>query len=371
MGVPLLWFLALLGAVSAWATAGGRRDLARFWRDLPGFDLVPLALCLALIAAGLLANYALHPWLARRRMRAAMGPPGHEGPVPVRYRFDRAGLTQSAPDLVSFVPWSLIEGVEEDSRHLFLPTPIGGVPIVLPKADLSPAEIEGIRHWARACAGRPAVAGPPDEAVAGTAAEPDAVRAALRSTPEERAEVILRSADNPWMRRARLGGALGWLVGLSLIYPVLLAALWAIDPYRVPLAETWPLFAEMVRTDFWKPAAGAAALIALVLAAHRPMRRWLARDLAAELDAAAPPGEAEILIDERGVVMAQDGARARLGWGLFRGRERRGEMLILPMRWDDVLPVPLRIFEGDALARFEALAGRHLPREAREETRPR
>lgn len=366
----MVWFCILLGAVSGWATAGGRRTLSAFWRDLSDFDPLPLAAYLGLITLALLTFYALHPWLARRRVRALMGPPGggdgrdpgHDpGPVPVRYRLDEAGLTQTAPDLVSFVPWPRIGELAEDRHHLFLPTEIGDVPIVLPKASLSAETAAGIRHWVRACAGRPAPAPPPAELAAG----PEALRATMRLTADERVPIILRSLDNPWARRARLAGAAAWLVGLTLLYPALLAMLWAVDPYRVPLADALPLFAEMVAGDIWKPAAVTAAVIVLFFAVHPRASRWFAGDLARRLEAEAPPGEAEIAVDEAGIVTAKDGAHARLGWKLFRGRERVGDLMILPMRWDEVLPVPLRIFEPEARARVEALVERHLPQETR------
>ena len=211
LGLPVLWFLALLGAVSAWATAGGRRSLSALWRDLPGFDGLPIAGFLGLITLALLAAYALHPWFARRRVRALMGPPGGDGrdpgqdsgSVPVRYRLDGAGLTQTAPDLVSFVPWPRIGGLAEDRHHLFLTTEVGEVPIVLPKASLSAQTLAGLRRWVEACADRPAPAPPPAE----PATEPDSVRATMRLTAEERVPLILRSLENPWARRARLAGA--------------------------------------------------------------------------------------------------------------------------------------------------------------------
>lgn len=361
----MVWFLILLGAVSGWATAGGRRTLSAFWRDLSGFDPLPLAAYLGLITLALLAFYALHPWFARRRVRALMGPPGGDGrdpgPVPVGYRLDGAGLTQTAPDLTSFVPWPRIGALGEDRHHLFLPTEIGEVPIVLPKVSLSPETIAGIRRWVQACAGRPAPALPPAEPAAG----PQAVRATMRLTVDERVPLILRSLGNPWARRARLTGAAAWLVGLTLLYPALLAMLWAVDPYRVPLADALPLFAEMVANDVWKPAAFTAAVIVLFFAVHPRASRWFAGDLVRQLEAEAPPGEAEIVIDESGITTAKDGARAHLGWPLFRGRERIGDLMILPMRWDEVLPVPLRIFEPEARARVEALAERHIPAETR------
>ena len=363
LGLPVLWFLALLGAVSAWATAGGRRSLSALWRDLPGFDGLPIAGFLGLITLALLAAYALHPRFARRRVRALMGPAGGDthdpDPVPVRYRLDGAGLTQTAPDLVSFVPWPRLGALAEDRHHLFLSTEIGEVPIVLPKAHLSAQTLAGIRRWVEACADRPAPAPPPAEPATG----PEAVRAALRLSAEERIPLILRALENPWARRARFTGAAAWLVGLTLLYPALLAMLWAVDPYRVPLTEALPLFAEMVTDEFWKPAAFAAAMIALFFAVHPRASRWFAGDLARQLEAEAPPGAAEIVIDETGIVTVKDGAHAHLGWPLFRGRDRIGDLVILPMRWDEVLPVPLRIFEPEARARFEALAERHLPKE--------
>ncbi|WP_156635784.1 YcxB family protein [Methylobacterium sp. Leaf123] len=364
-----MWFFILLGAVSGWATSGGRRSLSAFWRDLSGFDPLPLAAYLVLITLALLAFYALHPWFARRRVRALMGPPGgggqdsgHDpGPVPVRYRLDGAGLTQTAPHLVGFVPWPRIRDLAEDRHHLFLPTEIGDVPIVLPKASLSPESAAGIRRWMQACAGRTAPTAPPAEPATG----PEAVRATMRLTPEERVPIILRALENPLARRARLTGAAAWLVGLTLLYPALLAMLWAVDPDRVPFSDALPLFVEMVASDFWKPAIGVAVVIALFFAAHPFARRWLARELAAQLDAEESPAEAEIVIDEAGLTTAKDGAHAHLGWPLFRRRERIGDLMILPMRWDEMLPVPLRIFEPEARARFEALAERHVPTETR------
>ncbi|MDP4026896.1 YcxB family protein [Methylobacterium sp. NEAU 140] len=365
VGLPTLWFLALLGMVSAWATAGGRRSLSAFWRDLPSFDPLPLAAGLGVITLALLTHHALHPRLARRRMRTLMGPPSEDGrdpgPVPMRYRLDGAGLTQTAPDLASFVPWPRIRGLAEDRDHLFLMVEIGDVPIVLPKAQLGAEVVADIRSWVHACAGRPAPAPPPAEPVTG----PEAVRATMRLTVEERVPIILRALENPLARRARLIATAAWFVGLSLLYPALLAMLWAIDPYRVPLADTLPLFAEMVATDFWKPSAIVAAVIGLVLAVHPRARRWFAGAAAHDLDAEAPAGEARIVIDGAGIVTAQDGAHARLGWNLFHGYERVGDLVILSMRWNDVLPVPLRIFKPEARTRFEALAERHLPMETR------
>ncbi|MEH3143800.1 MAG: YcxB family protein [Methylobacterium frigidaeris] len=359
VGLPFAWSLAILGTVSLWATAGGRRDFGAVLRDLPRFDPLPLALCLAAMAAILLVYWAAFPAQMRRQMRGLMGPPGRDGPVTVRYRLDRDGLTQTLPGLASFIPWGQVRDLGEDDRHLFVATALGEEPVAIPKADLAPDAAEGVRVRVRNWAGRgEPPAGPPAGAESGSGT---AIRVGVDLTAAERATLIARALSTPAARRSRLVGAAAWTAGLSLLYPGLLAVLWCIDPYRVPLGDAVPLFVEMIGTDFWQPAAGAACLVALTLAVNRLLRRRAVLALAEEVTAEQPPGETEALVGEDGIATHRAGARARMAWSLFRGCERDGGLMILPMRWGSVLPLPVRAFDPEGLARFEALAARHLP----------
>ncbi|WP_439955526.1 hypothetical protein, partial [Klebsiella pneumoniae] len=76
---------------------------------------------------------------------------------------------------------------------------------------------------------------------------------------KERAALILYTMNTRSMRLSRLRSALFWIAGLSLLYPLLLAVLWAMDPYRVPFEAALPLYLEMIRADAWQPAIGATA----------------------------------------------------------------------------------------------------------------
>lgn len=354
IGLPVLWLVAVLGTVSAWVTADGRRDFGRLMRDLPRFDPLPLAICLAVITAFLLVAWAAFPARMRWQMRTLMGPAGADGPVRVRYGLDREGLTQTLPGLASFVPWALIRGLDEDGERFFVATVIGEEPIAIRKADLAPDTQEGVRLRVRDWAGRaPSSETRPD-------ADPDMLSVGVDLTAVDRAALIARSLTTPAARRARLVGAAGWILGLGLLYPVLLAAFWSVDPYRVPFEAAFPLFVEMIGTDFWQPALGAALFVVLALAGNRLLRGRAVRALADEITAEAPRAAAEARIGEDGIVTLQDGARARMAWSLFGGCERVGDLLILPMRWGSVLPLPLRSFDPEGLARFEALAARHL-----------
>ncbi|WP_018043216.1 YcxB family protein [Methylobacterium sp. 88A] len=361
VGLPALWFFALLGFVSTWATEGGRKGktISGFLQDLPDLSLWPLAALLAVVTLACLTLHAAYPWLLQQRLVAAIGPPGEDTPVPMTYRFDDAGITQTSADLEAFLPWHLIKGLDEDRLHLFVLTDVEGEPIVLAKADLTTAQADGVRAWT--AAGRPLSPHPPDDTDPFADEAGDAVRIAFTLTAEDRAALVTRTLDRPAMRRARMRGAVLLFVGLSLLVPGIVAFVWAVDPYRVPFSIAFPLFLEMAGTDFLKPAIGAAAVVLLVLALGPWNRRWAARELGRDLAREARPGTSYAHADARGLSVAQGGAWARLGWTNFRGCERLGELIVLPMRWGSVLPLPTRAFDPDALARFEALAARHLP----------
>lgn len=364
VGLPLVWFSALLGLVSNWATEGGRRGktVSGFLQALPTLPLLPLALLLAVTTLSGLALYAAYPWVLRRRLVTAMASPGEDGPVPVRYRFDATGITQHTADLDATVPGRFIRGLDEDRRHLFLVTDIDGEPIVLDKADLNREQADGVRDWGRHWAGHLPFADPADDADPFGDTPEEVVRGAYTLTAADRATLVRRTLDRPAMRRARIRSAVMLFVGLSLIYPGIVAFSWAVDPFRVPFAIAFPLFVEMVGTNFWQPAIGAAALAMLGLALEKRSRRGTEEKLGQTLAEEGRPGTVFVLADASGISVSHAGARAQFRWSGFTGCERRDDMIVLPLRWGSVLPLPLRAFAPDALARFEALVARHLSR---------
>lgn len=367
IGVPVLWFSALLGLVSNWATEGGRRGktVSGFLQDLPALSLTPLIALLAVTALACLALYAAFPKIMRRRLVAAMLAPGEDTQLPVRYRFDESGITQDTSDLHATLPHRFIQGLDEDHRYIFVLTDTESEPIVLDKTDLSAAQADGVREWGRAWAAPSASANPVDDTDPFGDTAGEAVRVAFTLTAADRATLVLRSLDRPAMRRARIRGALTIFLGLSLIYPAIVAFSWAVDPYRVPFSIAFPLFIEMVSADFWKPALVGAALAVLSLVLERVYRHGAADKVGETLAAEARAGTFFILADPDGISVSHAGARARFAWKIFRSCEHRGDLIVLALRWGSVLPLPLRAFDPDSLARFEALAAQHLPREGK------
>ncbi|GJD93096.1 YcxB family protein [Methylobacterium iners] len=357
VGLPLMWFLACLGAVSTWATAGGPRDFGRLMGDLPRLDLLPLALCLAAIAGCFHAYWAVYPTLMRRQLRIMMGSSGGRDPVTLRYRFDQSGMTRSHPGLMSFIPWSDVLALGEDGHHFFITTTVSEEAIAIPKDGVSSDVAERLRRAVYDLAGRSGASSAPlpDPPEAG------AQHVVFEPTVDERVAVMERMLTTPAAHRARLVGAVGWLVALSLLYPAIVAATWCIDPYQVPFEAAFPLLVEMIDTDFWKGVLAAATLVGLGLVADRLFRRPALQSLAAEMAFDPARGEAEMWIGEGGIVTMRGGAHAHLAWSLFQGCERMGDLLVLPLGWGLVLPPPLRALDPDGLDRFESLTTRHLP----------
>ena len=359
--LPVLCLLVVLGSVSAWATSDRRNGFADFFREVGSFDWLPLLAGLAVVVVMCVGAWLLHPVLIRQQLRAALGPRGADGPVTVRYRLDEEGITWDGADLKSFTPWSFLSGLDEDRERIFVLTNVPDNPFVLRKAALGAEVLEAIRLRVTEAAGRPDAAG--GEAV--PQAAPDAVRLSYTLSEKERAALILYTMNTRSMRLSRLRSALFWIAGLSLLYPLLLAVLWAMDPYRVPFEAALPLYLEMIRADAWQPTIGATALVGLMLAINPLLRRFAARDPARQATAAARPGDYHVAFDADGLASSHGRAQARFHWEAFRGRARAGDLILLKLPWGSVVPVPARAFASGDLPRFEALLARHLPLRSR------
>lgn len=162
------------------------------------------------------------------------------------------------------------------------------------------------------------------------------------------------------MRRRRWRGfAMAFLVAAA-IPPLLIVFAWLLDPQRVPLRYTAPLFAEMFVTDFWKWILGFWAVIGVIILLHPWMRRSHARQISKQLHKRLRYYETEFRFYVDHLDTLQDGLHNRFRWAAFDGLERKDDYFLLRLRLGEPLTVPMRALDGDRLAIFERLVKDHI-----------
>lgn len=356
----LAWIVIVLLFVmgfQAWEGSGkdGLQAFAtRFFSDLIGIPGLPLPLILVPAAI----YYFLQPVIVRRRLRLWYRDEKLDQPFTGHYQFEAGGLVSATADQTSVTACRRLGGIAETAGHVFIQLKDIEDVIVLPKPQLSPDQVEKLKVWASLChVDGPGTTLPAPESE--TSGEPNLT---IRFVPTEadRAATLTWQQERPGMRRRRWRGfAMAFLVAAA-IPPLLIVFAWLLDPQRVPLRYTAPLFAEMFVTDFWKWILGFWAIIGVIVLLHPWMRRSHARQISKQLHKRLRYYETEFRFYVDHLDTLQDGLHNRFRWAAFDGLERKDDYFLLRLRLGEPLTVPMRALDGDRLAIFERLVKDHI-----------
>ena len=354
----LIWMvLALLALAyySSWQASGhlgARAFLSRFVADLLGLGGLPILV----VAAPMLAYYALHPAFVRSRLRRWYRDERLDRPVTNTYQFEPGGIIVTTAGGRSAFACRRIDGLSEGPDHLFIRLRDVEDVFALPRRGLSEEQAAHLGGWAASChIGGTGAAGPFPELDAPDERAP-LLSTRFETTAGDRAAALGWQMERPGMqRRRRRGYALAFLV-TALIPPLIFGALWLLDPERVPFRYAFPLFLDMFASTFWRYVLGLWALIAIGILLNPWMRRRHARQLGLQMQKRVQAYEHEVRLYDDGLEIWQDGFRSRFAWAGFERTERRGDHLVLLRREGEPLILPLRALEGDKLAIFERIA---------------
>lgn len=357
--LPAFWLAMLFIGVLRWMDEDGKKDAAAFLHDVISLLSTPFGwlLVAAPVAIAVLV-YLLNPWMMRRRVRRHLRDNGFDAEIPVVYRFDAAGIASSEPDRASRVPWSRIERMEGSEDHLFFVTSSSEEPIVLPKRGLSNADVMRVRQWGEACIGRVMTdeKAPPLE----EETSEQAIRVSFILNAKDRAAAIIKQDNRPARQRRRIILFVLATLGLSLMVPIGFAIAWIMDHHRVPLAIAFPLYLEMIATEFWRSAWAWAMLMVPLFFVHLGIRRAGAHYMARELQAKANPDRIDMIIADSGIRAAQGSAFDRYSWACFKRIDETRNHIFLQVSRGSMLLLPRRVLDENMLVRFNTLAERHL-----------
>lgn len=362
----VLWFLGalllaalLMMVLLAWGAVRGQGPGAlaqRLASDLLGFQ----GRLLLVLAAPVLLYHALHPMLVRRRLARWLRDEGLALPECVELRFEPAGLVWATADWQRAAGCQRVAGVVHTTDHLMIRLSGGEDVLAVPRAQLSPTQLDGIEDWAQTCH-----AGAQDESLPVLASSADATRQPLvsvRFTPTEanRTAAVAREMERPGARHARRRALVLALLSGLLFAPVMAVVLWALDSWRVPLRHAAPLWVEMFAADFWRWTLALWAVVGVVALLHPTLRRWHAHRRGRQLHRSAAARVQDIRFFDDGIEVVEDGWRERLGWTAFSGFERRGDDLFLALRDGGAVQWPVAALDGAFLARLERLIDERL-----------
>jgi len=358
LGALLLTALLMMGLL-AWDAVRGQ-GLGALVRRLASGLLDFQGRLLLVLAAPVLLYHALHPMLVRQRLARWLRDEGLVLPEYVELRFEPTGLVWKTTNQQRAAGCQRVAGVVHTPDHLMIRLSGGEDVLAVPRAQLSPPQLDGIEDWARTCH-----TGARDEPLPDLTSGAEATRQPLvtvRFTPTEasRTAAVARQMERPGARQARRRALVLALLAGLLFAPVMAVVLWALDSWHVPLRHAAPLWAEMFVTDFWRWTLALWAVVGVVALLHPALRHWHAHRRGRQLHRSAVARERDIRFFDDGIEVVEDGWRERLGWTAFSGFERRGDDLFLALRDGSAVQWPVAALDGACLTRLGRLIDERL-----------
>ncbi|TWF57093.1 hypothetical protein FHW37_102733 [Neorhizobium alkalisoli] len=347
------WLVAALAFGAIWFDEIKAQGFSRF---LAEFDLMSVLPTLILLMAASAVLYLLSRGAeARKRSgyRAHLRRTGEEGERGITIVFDGEGIsTRETSGEVRFLPWRPEIAFFEDERWLCLFMPMQEMNIVIPKQQLTPQEIEAVRRWNGL-----RDKGPVDErpkAQAGLAG-----REILRTqefAPEkpELVAAMLEIANAPGWRYRRRKTYLTLALCSVLLMPAFYLVGWLVDPDRLPLALTWPLYLELFATTFWIPAAWGLGAVTALMLAQPWLQRWNAGYFASKMMETGF-GRGIAVFGEKGIWNDNLTDRQFLPWPTIRAFRFTDQHILITFRMGAVMAYPKSALPPGTLPEVETL----------------
>lgn len=299
----------------------------------------------------------LWSWTGSRRRLASyrthMRALGEGEPRTVTIRFDGQGITVTEPDgTTQLQPWHDNVSLMEDEQRICFVTQMQEMGIVVPTQALSQEEIDAVRAWNE----RRSAGGVPEKPTV----QPELAGAEIVRSEEfspERRELMAtlqEAANAPVWRAKRLRGFVMLAIAFALLTPTVFLIGWIIDPDRLPVSVSWPLYLEMFTTVFWQPALIAVVLIVLTALAHPMLRRWSSGYHADQM-LKNNIGRGIVIIGENGLWDGGSAARLFLPWQAMRKVRITPDHIFLTIRLGAIVAYPKRAFPPEAIERIDTL----------------
>lgn len=299
----------------------------------------------------------LWSWTGSRRRLASyrthMHALGEGEPRTVTIRFDGEGITVTEPDgATQLQPWHDNVSMMEDEQRICFVTQMQEMSIVAPKQSLSPEEIDAVRAWntRRTAGGAPTTPTVQQELVGN-----EIIRSGEFSSERHDLMATLQEIANaPTWRAKRLRTYVLFTVAFGMLTPTVFLIGWIMDPDRLPLSISWPLYLEMFSTLFWKPALVGLGLVLLLALLQPIIRRWSAGYYA---DQILKNGFSKgiVVIGEHGVWDGGTTLRLFLPWQAMRKVRITPAHIILTIRLGAIVTYPKRAFPPEAIERIDTL----------------
>lgn len=350
----LVWSLiAILGgsAVGLLATwADGPDSLAEFLSLVPAILRTPYTVLVGLLLAIAAVRYAFDDWFLRRRIaRWVLTEQGAEA-VTFLYRVDASGLT--VEDAAGDIHIAGLTGVNETPGAFYVRSGGGLVSaLIMPKHGIVPVLQDRFRAAFSSMVGTaPGPARPAWPSVPGASAE---VVLRYDQTADDLAAALWEGFNTPTARRRRAVTAVVVAIVLALAVPAFALLDWLLDPSPDTLAA----FFALAREEFWTGALVAVAIASGGWLLTRRLIRKQTLALAAAQAGAGQPARFELGPD--GFVLEVSNSVMRYDWRLVRAYREGADHLFLKLRYGQVIALPRRAFDADALATTRRLVAEH------------
>lgn len=303
--------------------------------------------------------YLLYPAIVRRRLWQWFRAEQIVPIMPLSLRFEPHGLIAGTGRQFSAIDCRRIAGLTENPDYLMLRLTDVEDTYILPRKQLAPEQIEKIGKWVASCQAGSHAYGPGAQTqfapIGITHGQELHLCARFVRSAADKAALLTRQMERPAARLPRRRAFIGALIAAVLIPPLVIVALWLLDPSRVPLRYAAPLFAEMFVNDFWKWTLLLWILIVVIALIHPRLRRAHARQLGAQLHARYRIYEQEVRLYDDRLDLIEDGLYSCRDWSAFDDCEWSGDYLFLPCSDGNTVQIPLRAFDPQQKILFESV----------------
>lgn len=352
----LIWSLALIlggsavGLLAGWAD--GPDSLAEFLSLAPAILRTPYTVLMGILLAIAVVRYVFDDrFLRRRAARWVLTEQGGEA-VTFLYRVDASGLT--VEDATGDIHVSGLTGVDETPGAFYIRYGGGLVStLTLPKHGIVPALQDRFRAALSSMVGTaPGPARPAWPSVPGASAE---VVLRYDQTREDLAAALWEMWNTPAARRQRALTAFVLAIVLVFAVPAFASLDWLLDPSPDALTT----LVAQAREEFGK---GVLVAVAIGVGAWSLTRRLIRKQALALATAQAGAGQpARFELGPDGFVLEVSNSVMRYDWRTVRGYREGADHLFLMLRYGQVVALPRRAFDADALATTRRLVAEHLP----------
>ncbi len=355
----ILFAAAFLGWNSAWFTADGERTLSIYVDELFSPDILPLIGVFFGVYLVVVLMLLLIDLNQRLDIRAVMKRSGSELPVRILYRFEPAGVLRIEDDYRYILPWGRLHTLQTDEvRYLFV-APFGSESILIPRRNLTREQETRILEWE---AYRTTQVDPSHEPCIPKeiAGEPRFDVALPTPSYKELKDATLYAVRQFNNQRNRWRSVLPIIAASALFIPASYVAVWAMDPYRLPIEIAFPLFLEMLGSRALVPTLIFVGVILGMVALYPVWWRVYASSTAKRVLGTGARSGYLITIGASGIRCYEEAGTGFYGWTTLTDFRRIDDYVYMSFGRGFIISLPVALITPDNLALLQSFAEKAL-----------